>query len=82
MKGRSKPVIKAKTDVLTFGRYKGWTVQQVLDENPSYIIWLADEKVMVVKKSLLTEAEELEYARSVDAQYDPLDPYWLFGDDA
>ncbi len=33
---------KGLEDVLTFGRYKGLTVAQVVDEDPDYIIWMSE----------------------------------------
>lgn len=42
--------------VMTFGKYKGKTLLKILDENPSYIIWLTENDVVKVPDDLLTMA--------------------------
>jgi uncharacterized protein (DUF3820 family) len=42
--------------VLNFGKYKGKTLLQILDENPSYIVWLADNNIINIPNDLLTTA--------------------------
>lgn len=40
-------------DVLKFGKYKGRTVLEVIDENPSYIVWcIRNVKGFVIDKKL------------------------------
>jgi hypothetical protein len=29
-------------DILNFGKYKNWTIQEVIDENPDYLAWAID----------------------------------------
>lgn len=33
---------------LLFGKYKGWTVDQVLDENPGYIEWCLEQRIFTL----------------------------------
>ena len=42
--------------VMPFGKYKGKTLIQILDENPSYIIWLSENDVVEIPDDLLTMA--------------------------
>lgn len=52
----SKPVLSKKTDVLTFGKYKGMTVRYILDVDPSYILWLDEENICSISQSILNDA--------------------------
>lgn len=46
MKTRStKQSLKLRTDMLSFGKYKGNHVSWILENNPVYIIWLHDESI-------------------------------------
>lgn len=42
--------------VMTFGKHKGKTLIQILDESPSYIVWLAEKDVVKIPDGLLTTA--------------------------
>ena len=33
-------------DIITFGKYKGKTIDWIAENDPSYIIWLNDEQVV------------------------------------
>ena len=53
----TKPVLGEGFDyVMTFGKHKGKTLVQILDESPSYIVWLAENDVVKVPDDLLTMA--------------------------
>lgn len=54
----SKPSLKRYKDVLTFGKYKGHTVEWVLKNNPSYLIWLRHKDYDVSAK-IYTDAQAL-----------------------
>lgn len=71
----AKPVIKAKTDVLTFGQYRDKTVRWILEHDPSYIIWLDDEGVCSVSQEILDNAEDEELNQQIDDAMD-----WWRGD--
>mgnify|MGYP001172853709 CR=1 FL=1 len=36
----SKAIVTDKRAVLAFGKYKGETIQDVLDNDPQYLVWL------------------------------------------
>lgn len=35
--------IKKLSDVITFGKHKGKTVEQLISESPSYVVWLIEK---------------------------------------
>jgi hypothetical protein len=46
-----------KDYVLTFGKYKGKTLEFILHERPSYIIWLSENIANIkIDEDLLTDA--------------------------
>ena len=42
--------------VVTFGKHKGKTLMQILDESPSYVVWLAKNNVVKIPNDLLMRA--------------------------
>jgi hypothetical protein len=42
--------LKTNEDVLTFGKYKDFTVTEVLAVKPDYLEWCLDEKVITCEK--------------------------------
>lgn len=52
-------------DVLTFGKYRGKTVAEVIGLNPGYILWLHDEAGFVV------DGDIVDAAYSADANDGP-----------
>jgi hypothetical protein len=66
MKSRTYPDIKAKSDVLTFGVYKGWTVENMLELHPDYILWLANESVCKVNQEVYDLAAACEFDRRIN----------------
>jgi len=46
--------------VMTFGKYKGKSIAEILDVNPSYIIWLSDNNVLNISDKVLGMAYELQ----------------------
>lgn len=47
---------KLKNDhVMTFGKYKGMTLEDIADENPSYIIWLVDNNILDINVKLVSD---------------------------
>lgn len=78
----SKPVLKNKTDVLTFGKYKGMTVRYILDVDPSYILWLDEEKICSISQSILDNATDEDLNQQLDEMDFGLpDPWDMWGDD-
>lgn len=61
MKSRtSLPKITSVDDVMTFGKYKGQTIEKILDENPGYIVWLEEKKICEVEHEIYNQAQMLE----------------------
>lgn len=60
-----RQVIKARSDVLTFGQYKDVTIQSVLDDDPSYLLWLHFEKGIVkLPQDIVDQAQAEDERRS------------------
>lgn len=53
-----KYTLRERTDKLSFGKYKGKTIEYVLNENPSYILWLDREQIVYLPTPIISEAEE------------------------
>lgn len=56
--------------VLTFGKFKGKTVSEVLEIEPSYIAWAATKGLLFIDKETLLKAinaynEERNYAEAM-----------------
>ena len=56
MKSIPNPTIKAMSQVMTFGKYKGQTVKWLMDLHPSYLLWLRDNSVCNVTHSIYAKA--------------------------
>lgn len=41
--------------VMTFGKYKGMTLGNIADEDPSYIIWLTDNNILDINVKLVAD---------------------------
>jgi len=54
--------------VFTFGKYKGYKLEYVIDVEPSYIIWLSDENVLIFTPEIIETATE-NYADSSSDDY-------------
>jgi uncharacterized protein (DUF3820 family) len=53
----AKPLLCEGFDfVMPFGKYKGKRLVEILDESPSYIIWLSENDVVKVPDDILTMA--------------------------
>lgn len=50
--------ISDRNYVLRFGRYRGDTLQDVLDNDPFYIVWLSDNTDMDFSWDILEEAQQ------------------------
>lgn len=49
-------VVRHKLDVLDFGKHKGKTIRWVIEHDPSYIIWLHENKVCEIPEEIVEEA--------------------------
>lgn len=61
--------ILERDDVITFGKHKGETLEDILSEEPSYIVWLSEETDNIIDEDLLSEAENLTEQRLEDLSY-------------
>lgn len=58
MKSNFRQIITKKSEILTFGKYKYKTVQHILRTEPSYILWLHEEKIVKFPQGILDNAED------------------------
>lgn len=64
-KGNSVPVITNKGERLGFGKYRGWTIAEVLAEQPDYLVWAQDNiDGFDIHSSILDEVEDRYVSRS------------------
>lgn len=63
----SLPEIKALSYKMTFGKYKGMSVEEILEIDANYILWLSDEKITKVSEEILQYAEEADLDQRLDA---------------
>ena len=56
----SQTTIKYVTDVLTFGKHKGKSVEWVLNNEPGYIVWLEEEKICDIEQEIYNLAQEFD----------------------
>lgn len=61
-------MIKHNT-ILNFGKHKGKTVEQVLKENPSYMVWVMNETDKKLSAKLRNEIEEFESIQNENFDY-------------
>lgn len=59
---RTKPAIKAFSDRLTFGKYKGQSIYEVLDDDPKYVIDLVEKQTCAVADEIYQAAQNYLYA--------------------
>lgn len=41
--------------VMAFGKYKGMTLADIADQDPSYVIWLTDNNVLDINVKLVSD---------------------------
>jgi hypothetical protein len=44
--------------VFTFGKHDGETIEEILEDDPSYIIWLSENTYHIINEEILRIAEE------------------------
>lgn len=52
-----RETISDRKHVMTFGKFKGETVQDILDNDPQYLCWLVEHTDFDLHADLLEEAE-------------------------
>lgn len=62
-------IIRHKLDTLTFGKHKGKTVRWIIEHDPSYIIWLHENKVCEMPEEFVDEAVENDSADASESAY-------------
>lgn len=65
---RKFPDIKAKSDVLTFGKFRGMRIDTVLCISPSYLLWLQSNTDIKISQKILQEAWDNEFQRKIRQQ--------------
>lgn len=50
--------VLSKKSVFDFGKYKGITVKAVIEQNPSYILWLLDNTSVTFTEKVIKSARE------------------------
>jgi hypothetical protein len=79
------PTIKALTDKLSFGRYKDRTIQEIIEKDPGYILWMHDEHIAIIPERILEYAEESDtdqrLSEAMDLEFLGIDYYDFVGDD-
>ena len=75
-------VINKTSDTLIFGKYKGKTVLDVLDENAQYLLWCATNSIIGLSKELeesvkrVSDTQRRDYLDSMDNWAYPSDDDW------
>ncbi len=76
-KNSPKQIISSREDKFTFGKHQGQTVEYVLDDDPGYIVWLDEEKIVKFPDEIYQEAQQLD-SESYDLRngdFWGIDPY-------
>lgn len=69
-----------RDSIIPFGKWKGYTIGYVADNDPDYILWLADEGIIKFSSDLWKMINAIErdsreqYHGTLDAWWDMLDP--------
>jgi len=69
-----RQIVTSYADVITFGKFKGKTIRWISQQEPSYIIWLDEEKIVQFLDEIL------DNAISDDANNSPPEDYFYQSD--
>lgn len=58
--------IKDESEIILFGKYRHCTVQYILKTEPSYVLWLHENKIVEFTKKILDLAEDMNNDRLED----------------
>lgn len=62
---------------LTFGKYNGQSLEDVLGEDPQYIVWLRNNTFVKIPKDILAKAEEtIAYDNAHQESFEDMFPDW------
>lgn len=65
MKGRSyRQEITKESEILLFRKFHHKTIQHILRTEPSYILWLNEEKIVKFSDEILEKASDLHEERN------------------
>lgn len=53
-----RPTITDREFIMPFGKRKGWTIDEMIQNDPQYLAWLVNNTDFDVDFKLLEEAEE------------------------
>jgi uncharacterized protein (DUF3820 family) len=69
---QTKPApIKDREHILTFGKYKGESIDEMMEVNPQYLVWLHNNSdFFELSSELLDEAEEKHTTTTDESYYD------------
>lgn len=56
--------ITKESEILLFGKFKHKTIQHILRNEPSYILWLQEEKIVKFPEEILEKALDLHEERN------------------
>ena len=74
MKSRpSVPTINSYTYKLLFGKHEGKTIEEVIETEPGYILWMHDEKRAVISEEILNMADEADLDKKLGDAIDGQD---------
>lgn len=66
MNDRGKLHINRKSYVLTFGIHRDETIEEILENDPGYILWMESKGVATFSKGIIQEAEENDWKEEDD----------------
>lgn len=61
-----RQVVKNYGEKITFGKHKGKTFQWILDNEPSYLLWLDREEIVDMPEDLVEAATKKEKAERLN----------------
>lgn len=47
--------------ILTFGKHKGRSIGYIIDEHPSYMLWLLEEEIMELPQEIIDLIEDAQW---------------------
>ena len=68
-------IITSYEDTFTFGKYKGKSFDKLLIENPSYIEWCLENKVLDIPDKEMREVVEACIEDHYENVFNCIDPY-------
>lgn len=57
----SRSDFKHETDTISFGKHEGKSIRWLIEHDPSYVIWLNDEKIATFTPEMLDKAYDNDW---------------------